>query len=115
MRRAEIDFLNKYCNLSEKYKEVYDEHYDFNEEIVPHVLMSELTYKLIELYKSKNMDLVIQTLKFVDHEFVISSKEVKNMIVVSMLENFPPSGDQCFDLRNLLSKQLRNELEQVNY
>jgi hypothetical protein len=115
MERIEIRFLKSFCNILKEYQNIFDEHLDYNEEIIPHVLMSEITAKLVENFELGNEELVKKTLRFVDIEFKNAPNEIKNMITVSMLENFPSTGDKNFNIRNNLSDNLRKELEQVNY
>ena len=111
----QIDFLKKIINLSPNYQEIYDEHLKFNKEIIPHVLMSEITQVLIESYLNNKIELVKATLELIDKEFNEREDDIQNIIAVSMLENFPSSGENGYEIRSLLSKDLLEELNRVNY
>ncbi len=100
---------------------IYDEHLKDNHgELLPHPFCSDLTRWMIELYSQSDSDknlrnLLVALLTFLENTFRESDENVKELISVSILENFPSSGEENFDIRNLLGPELSAELKKVNW
>jgi hypothetical protein len=100
---------------------IYDEHLeDNNGELLPHLLCGDLTRWAILLYSQSDCDtnareLLTAFLHFLENAFRESDDNVRELISVSILENFPSSGEDNYGIRDLLGPELFEELQKVNW
>ena len=92
------------------------QHVDDHGELLPHLFCGDLTRWLLASYgraDSEEHRDVVRVLAFVEDSFS-QRPEVQNLIAVSILENFPRSGDPNDGIRTLLGSTTSEELESVN-
>ena len=115
MRTSEELFFIDLQNLSPDIKQVIDDHMNYYEKIHAHILMGEVTKKIVEIYLNGSVDIVKKIFGCIDSEYQKKNEEICNLIDVSMLENLPSTSEKGCDINNYLSKELLDEYYKVNY
>ncbi len=121
MNRSDVDFVEALVNRFPVVQPIYKEHLKDNRgELLPHPFCGDLTRLMVSLYSSGSADSgapqqLIALLNFLESAFRESDESVKELISVSILENFPSSGEENYDIRNLLGPDLADELQRVNW
>jgi hypothetical protein len=115
-------FLNELLKKVPELTSVYDEHlYDY-EELLPHVLMAEITRfivklanKVIKNKKDDNLKLSV-ILDHFENALNEGNEELTNIIVVSFLENLETDIPAYSFLKSQFGKELKNSLKVIeNY
>ena len=95
-------------------KTVYDEHIDKNDSLLPHVFMGDLTRFVISESENVESRTTLTTLmRYLDDGLRTGSDEVKELIVVSFVENLLGEVAALRSLKPLMGPRLRSEVEQI--
>ena len=104
------------------FAQVYQDHVDLNDKVLPHVLMGDLTRFVVEqadqaaargtsaTQTERNLDTILRIL-----ELGMGSQDprLQELISVSFLENLPPNNALPNNLKRLLGPALRRELNSI--
>jgi hypothetical protein len=119
--RSDVDFIETLVNRFPVVQPIYQEHLkDNGGELLPHPFCGDLTRLMVSLYASGSAESdarqqLTELLNFLESAFSDSDESVINLIAVSILENFPSTGEEYYDIRNLLGPNLADELQRVNW
>ena len=95
---------------------VLEEHISNFGELLPHVLLGDITRYVLALYTRGSAGgvpfrlEVREILDFLEDSFVEGNQEVRELISVSFLENLPRPGENGSQIGELLGEQLRKQL-----
>jgi hypothetical protein len=88
------------------------EHLDTYEALLPHVLMGDVTRWTVERFHVDSADESLRdVLKFIEESFSRGTYDTQEIINVSFLENLPRRGEDDFEIRFLLGRNLQDELK----
>lgn len=98
---------------------VVDEHLKDCEEILPHILMGDITRFVIDLHRRSKCepkttdeyeDTILRTVRFLVDLFTSSDTRLQNLVSVSFLENLDQAGRDYAEVKRRLTKPLLREL-----
>jgi hypothetical protein len=99
---------------------LYQEHMADYDELLPHVLMGDVTRLAMQLHvqalrgAAEARDQLTQLLHILEEEMQSSDDEVQELIAVSFLENLERDDPQFPDLRNQLGQNLLAALDSLD-
>jgi hypothetical protein len=106
-----------------EFQQVFDEHVNFNGELLTHLLFGDLTRWVIDLYRKSQSgghgapqteEILIRTLDFLEDRCTNAGEVgVQNIITVSFLENLHQAGPDYEGIKNRLGPNLRKVLAEV--
>lgn len=108
---AQTAFVGALCWHVPELLPTMQAHLDTYEELLPHVLMGDVTRWIVEKFcENPEDELLKKTLEFMEKSFSQGSYDTQEIITVSFLENLPSPGEDGFEVRSLLGRSLQDEL-----
>lgn len=96
---------------------VYEEHLSDYDELLPHVLMADITRFILDLldkdHNQSNEEKISIFLRHFENALKLGDEEVKNIVVVSFLENLEQDSPSYDLLKSRFGKELQNSLRQI--
>ncbi len=101
------------------FKSVFDEHKDYYEELLPHVLMGDFTRFLIDSYRKgaggeagseHHLDVTRTSLEVMERAMSSSDPNLQELVSVSFLENLDQSDAAYEGIKALLGPNLIRQL-----
>jgi hypothetical protein len=90
---------------------MFDEHCEFNDELLPHVLFGDISRWALETVGTrKGQDAVARLVDILNNNYREEDDPVSNLIAVSFLENLDRGTPGCDKIENLLAPPLRHQL-----
>ena len=102
-----------------EFKSVFDEHKDYYEELLPHVLMGDFTRFVIDGYRKgaggeagseHHMEATRKSLEVMERAMSSSDPDLQELVSVSFLENLDQSDAEYEGIKALLGPNLRRQL-----
>jgi hypothetical protein len=99
------------------FRAIYEAHLDAYDEVLPHVLLGDLTRYVIDTYRQSRIDAsgiaqqtMHEVLAFLEHAMQSSDPRLLELISVSFLENLSQAADDYGEIKVLLGSHLAKEL-----
>lgn len=94
-------------------REIHQLHLENNDEILPHVLLGDVTRFVIDTYRRSNTELLGRTLDFLEEAVSASDEKLQELVIVSFLENLHQAGNDYEGFKKTLGPNLRKNLSLV--
>jgi hypothetical protein len=113
---TQSSLIEKLVSISPNLEELYREHIDDYDELLPHVFMGEITRNLVEEFsKSTISEEALEVLHTIESSFVNGGDSIEELISVSFVENLVGLNPQEDAIRRYLGKALTKELAKYQY
>lgn len=109
-----IGCINRLLEQVPELRPVYDEHIHDNGELLPHVLLGDVTRYVVQHMRSGEVEAsrtVGRILDCLEHCMVSGDEQVKELVSVSFVENLLGHDDVLASLRRLVGPSLAKEIE----
>jgi len=120
----DLDYSNFFETMAQEvpeFRNVYDEHVSWNHEVLPHVLMGDVTPMVLSLCRVASSraegaetarDMLVKILALLDRGMGAADKRLQELVSVSFLEGLKEEADECYEqLTALMGPRLLAELE----
>ncbi len=115
------EFLNVLSERVAELRPVYEEHIADYDEILPHVLMGDVTRFIVDLHKKslaegdaeQEKKTLSSILEILEDALQSGDDQLQELIVVSFLENLEQDDSNYKFLKKLLGKDLSKHLAQI--
>jgi hypothetical protein len=107
-------FIEELLRRVPQLKAIYDEHLTDNEMLLPHVFMGDVTRFIIAEAETPRSQGALRTLlEHLENGLRTGSDEVKELIVVSVVENLIGETKALMILKPLMGSSLKAEVERI--
>jgi hypothetical protein len=107
-------FIEELLRLLPQLKSIYDEHLADNETLLPHVFMGDVTrFVVAEAEKSTSRDVLERLLGHLEEGLKNGPEQVKELVVVSFVENLTGETVVLDALKPLMGPYLKKEVEAI--
>lgn len=106
-------FIEKLVQKVPELKGVYKEHLSDNDNVLPHVLMGDVTRFAIAATLAGNREMLSRLLKCLDNHLRTGSDELKELIVVSFVENLIGETAALEVMKPLMGSTLAAEVDRI--
>ena len=108
-------FIEELLRLLPQLKSIYNEHLADNDDtLLPHVFMGDVTrFVIAETKKSKRRDILQRLFVHLEEGLKGGPKEVKELIVVSFVENLTGETAVLKTIKPLMRPLLKKEIEAI--
>lgn len=119
MSTHSVDLVRKIVDYIPDVRPIYTEHLEDNfGELLPHVFLGQFTRWLLSLYSRASAFSEAEThvkmfLDYLEQLYVTENEEARELISVSILENFPDPGDEHSTIVELLGPELKAEYQRI--
>ena len=107
-------FINDLLRRLPQLKPLYDEHLADNDMLLPHVFMGAVTrFVIVEVEKSASREFLEELMDYFEAGLEHGAEQIKELIVVSFLENLADDTVALERLKPLFGPRLRKEVENI--
>lgn len=107
-------FINELLKIDDDVLELYKEHLNDFDTLIPHVFMGELTRYIVKNIESTNKkEVILKILKQIDIGLNNGNNELKSLIYASFIENLLGIDLELNYLKDLMPSLLRNEVDKL--
>lgn len=104
------NFVKQLLAAAPEISDIHQQHMKDNDEILPHVLLGEVTRFVINAHRNSNVELRTRILDFLECAVSSPDDKLQELVVVSFLENLHQAGEDYEGLKKLLGPNLRKNL-----
>jgi len=105
-------FIQKMVAAFPEVKSIHDQHQADNDELLPHVLMGDVTRYVISQTENKSTPVITKLLDF--FEQTLDDEEIEELISVSFVENLFGEDNTIKALRPIMGPKLANLFKKVS-
>ena len=117
MTKSEEDFFTKFLKMFPEFKGFYTKHLQVNGEVLPYVLMGDVTRFIIKMYRqgkiSQNAldnDNFNRAINFLEDSYANLPDPIQDIIDLSFLENLHQAGEDYDSIKEQLGPILKERL-----
>lgn len=111
MRNITYDnFVQQLLVAAPEILDIHQKHVKDNDEVLPHVLLGDVTRFVIEAHRRADTKLRTRILDFLENAVSSPDDKLQELVVVSFLENLHQAAEDYEGLKNLLGPNLRKNL-----
>lgn len=104
------NFVEQLLTAAPEFRDIHRQHVKDNDEVLPHVLLGEVTRFVIEAHRRANIGLRTRILDFLESAISSQDGKLQELIAVSFLENLHQAGDDYEEMKELLGPNLRKNV-----
>lgn len=115
MNKSE-EFFDGLIGDDQELKKLYDDHIIEYDELLPHVLMGDVTRLVIDRatrFGNQHAVELQRILDYFERALLGSDEEIANLIVISFLENLEQSDESYRVVKSLLGKEMKRYLSLI--
>lgn len=113
-RPSTVECINRLLERVPEIRDMYDEHIQDNDEILPHVFLGDVTRFVVQQVRSGETGTLNHVARILDifEQYMASGDDhVKELISVSFVENLAGHEDALAILKKLVGPNLENEFK----
>jgi hypothetical protein len=112
--RNNTSFIEELLQKVPPLKNIYDEHLNENDTLLPHVFMGDVTrFVIAEAANPKRQETITSLLEYLEEGIQTGSDEVRELILVSFVENLTGETKMLQLLKALMGQTLRSEVKRI--
>jgi hypothetical protein len=107
-------FIESLLRLVPALMPIYDEHLADNDTLLPHVFMGDVTrFAILKAHDLGSRNVMAELLDHLEEGLESGAEEVKELIIVSFIENLRGEGPTVEMIRPLMGTNMRKAVEEI--